>query len=429
VRLSKPGALIAGASILSLIAGCSGAEADGTTEITWLTTDNQTSVERATALVEAFESEHPDITIETETRPEGTQGDNLVKTRLSTGEMADIFNYNSGALLQAINPDETLVNLSDQPWIGSLTEGFISAVSTENGMYGYPLGTTYAGGLVYNTAIYEELGLEIPKSWDQFMANNQRIADAGYDPVIQTYGTTSTSQLLLLGNFANVLAADPEWAEQFTAHNRSYTEPPALAGFRHTETLAKAGYFNKNFPTATYEDAARMLAEGSGVHYPALSTIVNAVEMNYPDAVDAMGFMAIPAEDPALASATIWQPEGLYIPKTTEGEEREAAIEFLNFMSTQTACDVMKEIVTPTGPYPGDCELSEDVPDMLKDIQEYMDAGKSAPALEFISPVKGPNLENILVAVGSGIKGAEEAAAEYDQDVEAQARQLGLEGW
>src|SRR5699024_2454882 len=309
------------------------------------------------------------------------------------------------------------------------TEGFISAVSTENGMYGYPLGTTYAGGLVYNTAIYEELCLEIPKSWDPFMANNQRIADAGYDPVIQTYGTTSTSQLLLLGNFANVLAADPEWAEQFTAHNRSYTEPPALAGFRHTETLAKAGYFNKNFPTATYQDAARMLAEGSGVHYPALSTIVNAVEMNYPDAVDAMGFMAIPAEDPALASATIWQPEGLYIPKTTEGEEREAAIEFLNFMSTQTACDVMKEIVTPTGPYPGDCELSEDVPDMLKDIQEYMDAGKSAPALEFISPVKGPNLENILVAVGSGIKGAEEAAAEYDQDVEAQARQLGLEGW
>jgi len=55
--------------------------------------------------------------------------------------------------------------------------------------------------------------------------------------------------------------------------------------------------------------------------------------------------------------------------------------------------------------------------------------GKSGPALEFVSPVKGPNLEKITVEVGSGIKTAKQGAAAYDKDVEKQAKQLGLAGW
>ena len=44
-------------------------------------------------------------------------------------------------------------------------------------------------------------------------------------------------------------------------------------------------------------------------------------------------------------------------------------------------------------------------------------------------PLKGPALEQITVAVGSGLNTAEEGAGLYDQDVEKQAQQLGLPGW
>ena len=53
----------------------------------------------------------------------------------------------------------------------------------------------------------------------------------------------------------------------------------------------------------------------------------------------------------------------------------------------------------------------------------------ASPALEFLSPVKGPSLEQITVAVGSGLTSAEEGAKQYDADVEKQAKQLGLPGW
>src|SRR5690349_10495714 len=84
------------------LTGCAASGGDGTTEITFLTSNDAPNPETAEALAAAFEEEHPDITVTVEIRPGGTEGDNLVKTRLSTGEMADVFYYNSGSLLQAL---------------------------------------------------------------------------------------------------------------------------------------------------------------------------------------------------------------------------------------------------------------------------------------------------------------------------------------
>jgi raffinose/stachyose/melibiose transport system substrate-binding protein len=77
-----------------------------------------------------------------------------------------------------------------------------------------------------------------------------------------------------------------------------------------------------------------------------------------------------------------------------------------------------------------DVPLPDDVPTAVKELQKYFDAeGATTPALEFSSPVKGPNLENILIELGTGSIDAKTAAERYDQDVEKQAQQLGLEGW
>jgi raffinose/stachyose/melibiose transport system substrate-binding protein len=75
------------------------------------------------------------------------------------------------------------------------------------------------------------------------------------------------------------------------------------------------------------------------------------------------------------------------------------------------------------------CPLPDDVPPSVKDLLTYFDAGTIAPALEFVSPVKGPSLEQISVEVGLGSRSAAEGAALYDEDVKKQAQQLGLAGW
>ena len=84
----------------------------------------------------------------------------------------------------------------------------------------------------------------------------------------------------------------------------------------------------------------------------------------------------------------------------------------------------------PTGPYlVKGATLPADAPPVAADLKTYIDAKRAVPALEFLSPVKGPSLEQITVAVGTGQTAPQAGAAQYDNDVIKQAKQLGLPGW
>jgi raffinose/stachyose/melibiose transport system substrate-binding protein len=163
---------------------------------------------------------HPNVTITIETRPQGTEGDNLVKTRLATGDMTDIFFYNSGSLLQALNPSDTLVDLSDQPFIENIVESFLPTVSQDGQIFGVLTGTAMGGGILYNRRIYEELGLSVPLTWAEFEANNAAILEAGIPPVLATFGDTWTSQLFVLADYYNVEQAVPGFADSYTTSIR-----------------------------------------------------------------------------------------------------------------------------------------------------------------------------------------------------------------
>jgi raffinose/stachyose/melibiose transport system substrate-binding protein len=429
-------AITAGLSVAALaLTGCSGSSegSDGKTEISFLTQNDDTNVAVGKALIAAFEKDNPDITVKMDTQPAGTEGDNLMKTKLSTGEMSDVFFYNSGSLLQALSPDNTLVDLSDQDWVGDTTDDWKAVVSTDAGLYGAPFGTSFAGAVIYNKKVFADLGLEVPSDWAGFLdvANTIKSDGGGITPIEQTYGDTWTSQLFVLADFANIATADPNWATDYTANKAKYADEPGIGGFKHLQEAYEAGLFNEDFASATNADGIAALGDGSAAMYPMLSvSVLSTLAQNSPDEIADMGVFPLPADDAANTALTIWQPNGLYIPKTTEGAQLEAAKKFVAFANSEGGCAVQNENFTAAGPYvTSACTVGSDAAPMVADIQSYFDSGKTSPALEFLSPIKGPNLENITVEVGSGISDAAKGAAAYDDDVKKQAQQLGLEGW
>jgi raffinose/stachyose/melibiose transport system substrate-binding protein len=419
--------LLGASSALALGLGAAAAPAQ---QLSILIDNSADTVAMIENLVAKFEEQNPDISIEIETRPGGAEGDNIVKTRLATGQMNDIFLYNSGSLVQALAPAQTMVPLTDQPFLDRVLDSFEAAVTVNGEVYGIPTQTAMGGGILYNRGIYEELGLEIPLTWEDFMANNAAIAEAGYVPVIQTYRETWTSQLFVLADFYNVLAAEPDWADRYTANEIKYADSPiAMRGFEHLAEVYEAGYLNEDFGAATYDDGLRMIVEGEGAHYPMLTFAIAAIEATYPDGIDNVGFFAQPGESADSNGLTTWMPAGLYIPQSTGNQEQ--ALDFLDFVASVEGCDAITEAVGATGPYLIEgCDLPDDVVPAVADMLPYFqEEGRSLPALEFLSPVKGPTLEQLTVEVGSGIRSPQDAAALYDQDVARQAQQLGLEGW
>jgi raffinose/stachyose/melibiose transport system substrate-binding protein len=297
-------------------------------------------------------------------------------------------------------------------------------------MYAAPWGTAFGGGIMYNKPLYAKLGLQVPKTWDEFMKNNDIIKKAGVTPLEQTYGDTWTAQMLVLADYANVEAQNPDFAAQYTAGKAKFSNTPAaLLGFTHIEDLFKGGYFNKNFASAKFNDGLKAVGSGAAAHYPQIGAVAPGLDAAAPGKANDVGIFALPG-DAASNKLTYWPGSGLYIPKSVEGDKLEAAKKFVAFMATQKGCDAYATGSPPTGPFMvSDCSLPADVSTVAKDTQAYVDSGAVTPALEFKSPIKGPALEQILVQVGTGQVDGTKGAALYDQDVKKQAQQLGLPGW
>ncbi len=397
----------------------------------YLVSDTETDQLVAHALVDAYTKSHPNVIIEIENKPGGSEGDNVVKTRLATGEMSDLFSYNAGSLLQALNPADTLVDLTNEPFMKDVDEAFKQTVSQGGKVFGTPNQTAMGGGILYNKKIYADLGLNIPKTWEEFAANNEAIKAAGIPPVIATFGDAWSSQLFVLADYYNVQAANPNFAADYTANKAKYaTTPAAMAGFTYLQEGYKKGWYQDGFATAKFDQGLEMLSSGGGAHYPMLSFALPTIATNWPDKVNDIGFFAQPGPSADKNGATIWMLLANYIPKTTTGEKLAAAKDFLAFTVSSEAVSVLNKAVPPSGPYLiKGAKLPDDALPAVLDIAAYIDSDNSAPALEFLSPVKGPNLENICVAVGTGQMTPEEAAAAYDEDVKKQAQQLGLPGW
>ena len=391
-----------------------------------LVTNDAATVKSAQMVVDAFEKANPGVTVKTETRPGGSDGDNIVKTKLSTGEMQDVFWYNSGSLLQALNPSQTLVDLTDDPAVASVEPSFFPVVSQGGKVYGGPFGTAFGGGILYNKDVYSKLGLQIPKTWSDFLANADKIKAAGITPVIETFKDTWTSQLFVLGDYYNVQLANPNFAKDYTANKVKYaTDPNAVKGFQKLQEVKAKGYVNDNYGSATNAQGMKLLAQGKGAMYPMLSVTVGLVTA---DQAKKIGFFGIPGDDAAKAGATVWEPGGAYIPKASKNID--LAKKFIAFMNTKAGTDAFSIGTPPTGPYQvKGLTLPASAPPVAADLQNYITNKAFSPALEFLSPVKGPSLEQICVAVGTGQTSPQQGAAQYDQDVIKEAKQLGLPGW
>ncbi|ASS68617.1 MULTISPECIES: extracellular solute-binding protein [unclassified Paenibacillus] len=388
--------------------------------------DNQTSTEGIKAVTDEIEKRY-NIKTEFDLRPGGGEGDNLVKTRLVSGEMDDLNFYNSGSLFKSLQPDKYFLDLSNEPFMANVLDSFKPTVSVDGKVYAGPSGSSQAGAWLYNKKVYADLGLSVPKTWDELKANNEKIKAAGKTAVIGSFKDSWTAQLILLADYYNVQAAAPSFADDFTNNKAKFASTAAaLRGF---EKLAEMKpYLNKDYLSTTYDQALKMLVDGTGVQYPMLTFALSNIYANYPDQIGNIGVFAQPGDSADKNGLTVWMPAAISIYK--ESKNIEAAKKWLNFFVTPEAMALMATKAKPEGPYVvKGATLPDDAYQGVKDMLPYFDNNATAPALEFLSPLKGPNLPQIAVEAGAGMKSPEDSAKAYDKDVEKQAKQLGIGGW
>lgn len=399
------------------------ATADETVTLTMLV-DASRAMEGFEA-VAALAEEKLGIVIEVEPYPGGETGDSIIKTRLASGEVPDLLCYNSGSLLAALNPTDYFIDLSDQPWVRKIDETFKASATVGNEVFGIPFSSSNAGVILYNIELYEKYGLSVPATWDEFLANCQILKDADEVAIIGSFADSWTSQLIFLGDYYNVQAEDPAFVSEFEAGVAKYaTSPAALASFRKLQDTIP--FYDADAMANTYADAGDLLINGEGAHWPMLTQTLSNLYGLYGDDVNKIGVFGVPGDDPENHGLTVWMPNALYGNKNSEHIDK--ILEFMEFYISDEALDAYTGQLLPDGPY---CVIGYNLPENVyqgvKDMQPYFDAGRTAAAMEFSTPVKGPNCASICTAIVSGQMTAEEGADQYDKDCLKQALQLGLD--
>ncbi|MFJ7995707.1 ABC transporter substrate-binding protein [Streptomyces sp. NPDC096310] len=425
----KPRIVLTVATVL--IAGLTGCSTGGSDsdELTINVANTATDLSAMDALSKAFVKKNPGVKIDVEPRPQGTDGESVVKTRLNSGDLGDLMMYNSGALLGDINPDRNLVKVTEEAWAKNTSEPWHKAASVDKDLYGAPVGGSSGGGILYNRDVYDKLKLKIPKTWDELINNAQVIKEAGLVPFVQTYKDNWTAQFFVLANYHNVQVSVPGFADQWTEGRAKFADTPAaMAGFEHLQQVHELGLTNKDYATATYDQGQQLLASGKAAMYPQTTSAVRAMTQRYPAAAKDIGLFPIPGDAPATYGLTTWQPQGLYIMKASE--KQELAKKFVAFVASPEGCDAYVAASGATGISPvSSCKLPDNATQAVKDMVPFVENGDATPALEFLSPVATTSLADITVAVGSGLTSAAKGAKQYDDAAAKSAKQLGIKGW
>lgn len=376
--------------------------------------------------VAALAEEKLGIVIEYETRPGGEDGDNIVKTRLASGDMTDIMGYNSGALLSALNPSEYFIDISGEEFASKLDETYKASVSSDSETYGIPLGSSQAGAILYNKPMYEKYGLEVPKTWNEFIANCDVLKEAGETAILGSFADSWTSQVMFLGDNYNVVSQNPDFVANFEAGEVKYaTSPEALKSFEKLEATNE--YYNSDYLATTYDDACDMMANGEAGHWVMLTQALSNIYELYGDQVNDIGVFAVPGDDAGDNGLTLWMPTSIYGNKNSD--KQDLIKKFMEFYISDEALDAYTAALLPDGPF---CVNGYELPEnaytaVAEDMQAYFDAGKTGVAMEFLTPVKGSDALAICQELGSGQTTALQAAEKYDRSCEKQALQLGLD--
>jgi raffinose/stachyose/melibiose transport system substrate-binding protein len=283
-------------------------------------------------LIPAFNAHYPDINVVFAPTPPA-EYNAVLSTKLEGGTAGDLITCrpfdNSLLLFQQGN----LVSLNDLPGMEHFGPVAKGPWSTDDGsdVFCVPMASVIHGFL-YNTAIFDELGLSEPTSEEEFMALLQTIKDDGnYAPLVM--GTKDMWEAATMG-FQNI--GPNYWKGEegrlgLIAGTVGYNEDGFLQAFEELDKWPP--YLPEGYQALSYPDAQNLFAsvEGGAI-YPAGSWDISTFEQMNPD----LKMGAFRPQPPAgQADCYISDHVDIAMGINAASPNQDAAKTFLEWMTTQ----------------------------------------------------------------------------------------------
>ena len=205
-----------------------------------------------------------------------------MRTQLEGGTAPDLFYLRSFSTSRQQYEEGFLETLEDVPNLqANFTEAARSPWATDDGVpYGVPF-IAVSHGVYYNQNIFNELGLEVPTTWEEFLTTAQAIQDAGYEPFANAAGDEWTIAEIVFMNLAPTFIGGREGRLAYLAGERCFNDEHAVAAFQAVADLAP--FFPEGQEALNYYDSQQLFLMSEAAMWLGGSWDIPVFELEEPD--------------------------------------------------------------------------------------------------------------------------------------------------
>jgi raffinose/stachyose/melibiose transport system substrate-binding protein len=290
----------------------------------WRTED----VEPYENLFRIFEAQNPDIDV-VHTPHRNTEYNTILAAALNGGSGPDVFMARSYGGFEAFAQSGYMQPLDDLiPELKSFPEGIRQGCTSiaDGKIYGIPM-TSHICVIYYNTAIYDKLGLKIPVTWDEFIANLETIKKAGIVPIGHGGKDAWILEIMMGALTPNFYGAN-DFFERVKAGTATFTDPAFVGAIEKLNELKP--YMPDMMMGVSYDDALAMFINEQSAHFVGGSYDAGYFSSQNPSLK--YDIMKSPVAKAGDTSYSALYADGSFAMNTAT-PHREAALKLLKFMS------------------------------------------------------------------------------------------------
>jgi len=263
------------------------------------------------AVIDGFKAENPDITVKwNEFDHEGYKS--AIRNFL-TADPPDVAAWYAGNRMAPFVNAGLFMDVTDV-WAANGLDDTLKSASASMTMDGKKWGvpyTYYQWGVYYRKDIFAANGIEVPKTWDEFIAASAKLKAAGITPI--AIGTKALWPTGGWFDYLDLRVNGYEFHMDLTAGKIPYTDPRVKAVFEKWAELVKPGYFLENHAALDWQDAMPQLVQGKAAMYLMGNFIVAPLkEAGLTD--DNLGFFQFPEITKGIPMSEDAPTDTLHIP-------------------------------------------------------------------------------------------------------------------
>lgn len=253
-----------------------------------------------------------------------------LRTQLEGGTGPDLYYLRSFATSRQLFEEGFIEPLADLPGLQeNFSEASLGPWSAADGTsYGVPF-IAVSHGIYYNKGIFEELGIEIPTTWQELLAAAQTIKDAGNIPFANASGDAWTIAEIVFMNLAPTFIGGYEGRQAYLNGERCFNDEAMVNAF---QAVADLGPFVPDGQQAlTYYDSQQLFLMGDAAMWLGGSWDIPVFESEAPEFE--WGVFGIPApEGQDQRYVTFHLDAGMGV--NAASPNKDAAKTFLEWMTT-----------------------------------------------------------------------------------------------